>query len=183
MPLTRLVTVHWGALGVADAGATQATGRLLKLLRDALAVRGLPCAFAWVRENDAGNGMKGAHVHILLHIPPAAGPAFLRRLPSWARLAAGGRLERRTGRIIGPAYVRGAVNTRRIGGTLAARSDVHAANLAGTLAYVLKGVDDDAAAVLGITQREAGGLVQGKRVGWSENIGAAARRNATQRLA
>lgn len=175
LPLNRLVTVHWGAMGLSDAEAGAALGRLLKLWREALAARGLPFACAWVRENDDGDGSKGSHVHILAHVPAAAGPGFMRRLRAWVRLAAGGRQHRRRGRIDGPAYARGAVNTRRIGGRLAVPQDVHDANLAEVLGYLLKGADKQTADNLGLVRLEPGGRVTGKRCGWSENVGAKAR--------
>jgi hypothetical protein len=98
------------------------------------------------------------------------------RLRAWVRLAAGGCYNRRTGRIAGPAYGAGAVNTRRIGGRVTVAQAVHDANLAEALAYMLKGADDATAAALGLSRREPGGRVIGKRCGWSENIGAKARR-------
>ncbi|MFN3371036.1 MAG: hypothetical protein ACK4Z0_05865 [Sphingomonadaceae bacterium] len=182
LPMNRLVTVHWGALGLSDSDAGAATGRLLKLMRDALADRGLPFAHAWVRENDGGDGSKGSHVHILAHVPPAARRGFLRRLRAWARLAAGGRYNRRSGHIEGSPYAAGAVLTRRIGGRLAVEPGVRRANLAKVLAYVLKGVDEQAADILGLEQRAPGGCVIGKRCGWSENVGARARQGGEPRV-
>ena len=44
--------------------------------------------------------------------------------------------------------------------------------------YLLKGAEPDAAQVLGLSKIEAGGRVIGKRCGWSENIGDAARARA-----
>ena len=177
MPMTRLITVHWGALGLSDAKAATATGRLLKLIRDALAAKGQPFAHAWVRENDDGDASKGSHVHILAHVPLAAGRGFLRRLRAWARLAAGGRYNRRSGRIEGPAYVAGAVDTRRIGGKLAVAPGVHHVNLAEALGYVLKGANKQTADIMRLERLEPGGRVTGKRCGWSENVGAKARRS------
>ncbi len=175
LPINRMTTPHWGAMGVPDAEAGAALGRLLKLIRDALAAMGLPFAFAWVRENDDGDGSKGSHAHILMHIPAAAGRGFLKRLPAWVRLAAGGRFNRRTRRVVGPAYVKGAVLTRRIGGKLAVAPGVYRVNLALAVDYLLKGADDATAAALALELREPGGRVIGKRCGWSENIGAKAR--------
>lgn len=175
LPMNRLVTVHWGALGLTDAEAAKATGRLLKLLREALAERGLPFACAWVRENDDGDGSKGSHVHVLAHVP-AAGAATLRRLRAWARLAAGGRFNKRTGRIEGPAYVADAVDTRRIGGRLSVGRELHAVNQAMVLAYLLKGTNKQTAEKLKLERLEPGGRVIGKRAGWSENVGVKARR-------
>jgi hypothetical protein len=176
LPLNRLVTLHWGAMGLSDADAGRAVAHVLKLWREALAARDLPFAFAWVRENDDGDGAKGSHVHILAHVPGAAGPGFMRRLRAWVRIAAGGRYNRRSGRIEGPAYAAGAVDTGRIGGRVTVAPAVHEANLAEALGYLLKGADDATAAALGLSRREPGGLVTGKRCGWSENVGAKARR-------
>jgi hypothetical protein len=175
LPLNRLVTLHWGAMGLSDAEAGRAVGRVLKLWREALVERGLPFACVWVRENDDGDASKGSHVHILAHVPGAAGRGFLRRLRAWVRLAAGGRYNRRCGRIEGPAYVSSAVDTGRIGGRVAVSPGVHAVNLAGALGYLLKGADDATAAALGLSRLEPGGRVIGKRCGWTENVGTAAR--------
>jgi hypothetical protein len=114
LPFNRLVTVHWGAMRLSDAEALAATGKLLKLWREALAARGLPFACVWIRENDDGDGSKGPHVHILAHVPAAARSGFLRRLRAWARLAAGGRYNRRSGSVEGPAYAKGAVASRDV---------------------------------------------------------------------
>ena len=148
---------------------------MLKLWREALAERGLPFACVWTRENDDGDASKGSHVHILAHVPATAGPGFLRRLRAWARLAAGGRYHRRSGRITGPVYAAGAVNTRRIGGRVAAARAVHEVNLAEALGYLLKGADKQAADNLKLARLEPGGRVTGKRCGWSENVGPKAR--------
>jgi hypothetical protein len=102
----------------------------------------------------------------------------MRRFRAWVRLAAGGCYNRRTGRIAGPAYGAGAVNTRRIGGRVTVAQAVHDANLAEALGYVLKGADKQTADNLGLVRLEPGGRVTGKRCGWSENVGAAARRLA-----
>ncbi len=162
-------------MGLSDAEAGRAVGRVLKLWREALAERGLPFACVWVRENDDGDASKGSHVHILAHVPAMAGPGFMRRLRAWVRLAAGGRYHRRSGRIVGAAYAAGAVHTARIGGRVAVAPGVHEANLAEALGYLLKGADKQTAEILGLAQLEPGGRVTDKRCGWSENVGAKAR--------
>jgi len=180
LPMNRLVTLHWGAMGLSDAEAGRAVAHVLKLWREALAERGLPFACVWTRENDDGDASKGSHVHILAHVPATAGRGFLRRLRVWVRLAAGGRYHRRTGRIEGWGYMVGAVNTRRIGGRMAVSRDVHAVNLAEALGYLLKGADKITADNLGLARLEPGGRVTGKRCGWSENVGAKARWRGTK---
>ena len=176
LPFNRLVTLHWGAMGLSDAEAGRAIGRVLKLWREALAERGLRFAFVWVRENDDGDASKGSHVHILAHVPTTAGRGFMRRMRAWVRLAAGARYNRRSGRIEGRAYVAGAVNTRRIGGRVAVARAVHEVNLVEALGYLLKCADNATAAALSLSRREPGGRVTGKRCGTSQNIGAKARK-------
>jgi hypothetical protein len=175
LPLNRLVTLHWGVMGLSDAEAGRAIGCVLKLWREALAEMGFPFACVWTRENDDGDASKGSHVHILAHVPATAGPGFMRRLRAWVRLAAGGRYQRRSGRIIGPAYAAGAVHTARIGGLVMVAPGVHEVNLAEALGYLLKGADKKTANNLGLVRLEPGGRVTGKRCGWSENVGAKAR--------
>ena len=41
VPLNRMTTVHWGALGIADAEAAKATRRLIKLASDWCATKGV----------------------------------------------------------------------------------------------------------------------------------------------
>jgi hypothetical protein len=45
VPFNRLVTLHWGAMGLSDAEAGRAIGRVLKLWREAL---------AWFGEHEDG---------------------------------------------------------------------------------------------------------------------------------
>lgn len=156
--LNRHITVHWEAAGVRDALAAAATTAFLKYLREWL---GGATAYVWARENGDG---KGSHVHILAHIPAGR------------RLA--GALSRRWLERIGKQpYRRGTIRTVLVRGSGEPDGLVYAANLQAVLAYVLKGIDPDAAAVLGISP-EPGGQVVGKRCGTSRNIGAKARRGA-----
>ena len=157
-PLNRHITVHWEAAGVPDAVAATATTAFLKYLREWL--HGAT-AYTWARESGEG---KGSHVHILMHIPSG-------------RRWTGARSRRWLERIARRPYRVGTIRTVRIRGSGEPDGAVYSANLHAVLAYVLKGVDTEAAAVLGIEQ-EAGGLIVGKRCGTSRNIGAKARRGA-----
>lgn len=156
LPFNRFSTVHWEAAGVTD-GLT-ATGRLLKLMGDWLRSRGRQAAFVWVREDGHG---KGAHVHILLHLPPDLIDAFNRRQRGW--LAA-----------CGTRWRKGVLKTRSIGRTyqqaLGGGLD-YLANLAETVDYVLKGADHRTRERFGIRRCEDGGAVVGKRCGVSQNLG------------
>lgn len=156
LPFNRFTTVHWESAGVADG--LKATGRLLKLMGDWLRSRGRQAAFVWVREDGPG---KGAHVHILLHLPPDLIDAFNRRQRGW--LAA-----------CGAQWRGGVLRTRSIGRTYRqalGRGQDYVANLAETVDYVLKGADHRARERFGIRRREDGGAVVGKRCGVSQNLG------------
>ena len=74
-PFNRFITVHWTALGVPDAKAARATGRLIKLASDWCSTKRVKMTWAWVRENDFGDRSKGSHVHMLLHCPNPPGPS------------------------------------------------------------------------------------------------------------
>ncbi len=165
LPLNRHMTIHWSKMGVSDAKAAAAITAFLKLARDHLAYRGQPFASAWVRENDDGDGSKGSHVHILMHVAPDAVPHFA----LWRRW-----LES----VSGNGYRTGALLTKRIGGRLRTATslpEVYQPNLDRLLRYVLKGTAPATAQRLGLARSSAGGRIVGKRVGWSQNLGAKAR--------
>jgi hypothetical protein len=164
LPFNRHVTVHWNALGVSDANAAEATGRLVKLAKDWLRTKGHQFACAWVRENDSGDGSKGSHVHLLCHCPDGLPIGCMWR--RWLR------------KITGKPYRLGGVHTSRIGGTLNCHRNspaTYAANLDVVLAYVVKGVSPADAITLCLPRQEGGGAIIGKRAGWSQNIGAKSR--------
>lgn len=166
LPLNRHLTVHWARAGIDDAGAAAATGAFLKRARQLFQKRGEPFAYVWVRENDGGDASKGSHAHLLLHVPPRMARRFTRLQRRWLR------------QVTGQPYRTDALHTSRIGRNLNAAEtmpDTYRANLANVIAYVLKGAEPVTAQVLGLSKIEAGGRVIGKRAGWSENIGAAAR--------
>jgi hypothetical protein len=147
----RLLTVHWEALGLTDSQAARASGDLRKLLSDWLRTRGVEPAWAWVRENDAGDGSKGSHLHLLLHCPSSVPIGRMWR--RWLR------------KITGRPYRRGGVHTSRIGGTLNSYDTAPAhylANLDKVLAYICKGVSPADAATLGIDHASCGTII-GKR--------------------
>ena len=177
-PLNRHVTWHLEKSGVAPDDGAKAIGRFLKLHRQFLASRGQPFACLWVREDDDGDRSKGAHVHILMHVPSAAAPFVTRRQRRWVRKATG------------KPYRVGSLHTSRIGGkvrTAETLPGLYRHNLAAVLAYVLKGAEPGAndtlrecenplVASLALSRHSEGGRVIGKRCGWTENIGAAVRK-------
>jgi hypothetical protein len=165
--LNRFVTIHWESGRVTDDLA--ATARWLKLTGDWIRSRGGQVAFIWVRETGPD---KGAHVHILMHVPPDLADGFDRRQRGWQQACGA----------LWKAKVR---YSRPIGRNLLHYSSgwidgqAYEVNLAETLDYVLKGADDAAHQSLGIRRKEPGGEVVGKRCGVSQNIGPEARRRSS----
>ena len=160
----RFATIHWAAGGVTDDLA--ATARWLKLAGDWVRSCGGQFAYIWVRETGPD---KGAHVHMMLHLPPDLAAGFDRRQRGWqtasgARWKARIRYSRPIGRNL-RHYAMGEIDGQS-----------YEANLAETLDYVLKGADDAARSLLGIVRSEPGGVIVGKRCGVSQNIGPEARR-------
>lgn len=160
LPLNRHWTIHWGRLGLLDSEACTATGALLTLVRDWLRKQGLPFAYVWVRENDAGDPDKGSHVHILLH---------LSEYVVWSGWRTRRWIERATGR----AYRTGASCTKVIGRsrkTAYAATEAFLVNLGAVAAYVAKGASIDAVEALGRDWSQPGGRIIGKRWGRSQNL-------------
>lgn len=172
-PFTRMVTVHWEALGITDAQAADATGRLVKLAMDWTRRRGSALQWAWVRETGPG---KGSHVHMLIACP--------RHLPigrmwrRWLKSITGRPYPRRPKGVRRAKHKHKPIDTRRIGGTLAvAQGDPveYLKHLSKVVAYVCKGVSPADAAALGLLRLEDGGRVTGKRSAVCQQLLAASR--------
>lgn len=163
LPLTRMITIHWEAAGVALDHMATATGKYLDLLTKALRRWGSATAWLWVHEAGAG---KGGHCHMLIHVPESLVAKVSRFQKKWLR------------RITNRPYRKGVIKSKPIGGLLGLETrnpDLHAANLETVVEYLLKGADDDAIAKFGLRRIEAGGQIVGKRCGTSQNIGPKAR--------
>jgi hypothetical protein len=161
-----MYSIHWQSAGVAPGGVIAATGRFLDLMTKALARHGTATTWLWVQENGPG---KGAHVHVLAHVPAPLAKIIARLQIGWLR------------RITGNAYRSRVIHSDPIGGRLGVEIGNpahHAANLATALSYVLKGADDGAAAMFDLTRSNEGGRCIGKRCGVSQNIGPTARAKA-----
>lgn len=159
LPFNRFVTIHFERAGLTDAEAVAALGSILKLATDWMRSRGNMIAHAWVRENDAGDGSKGSHVHILCHCPDTL--PIGRMWQRWLRKATG------------TPYRARSIKSERIGGTLnchAASPAVYRENLDRVLAYIVKGVSPVDATALGLHRQADGGQIIGKRAGVSQNV-------------
>lgn len=166
LPLNRMITVHWESGGINPARMVKATGRFLDLLTRWLARRGTRTAWVVVHENGSG---RGAHAHILVHVPPSLVRALAGRQRAWLR------------RICWRPYRDGVIHSRPVGGLLGAEQSnqpAFAANLAEALSYLTKGAMPSAAALCGLHRLDGGGPVIGRRCGTSQNIGAKARKEA-----
>lgn len=164
LPFNRFVTIHFERAGLADKDAAAAIGKLMKLATDWIRRQGRIFTYAWVRENDAGDGSKGSHVHILCHCPDTI--PIGRMWQRWLR------------NVTGRPYRAKAIKSKRIGGTLNAHATtpaVYLQNLDRVLAYICKGVSKVDTGKLGLPRHQAGGSIIGKRAGWSQNVGAKSR--------
>lgn len=152
LPLNRMVTVDFTELGVAD--------RASRLFRQLLAQRFAPWlrrsapvraksapTYVWALESTAGT----TAAHWLVHIPSGATRAFVAKLATWLEALAGNRPQERT------------IQVKRV------------YNLVGARHYVLKGINPAWASHLGVRPSDQG-IVNGKRSGFSRNLGPAARK-------
>lgn len=164
LPFNRFVTIHFERAGLTDAEVIVALGSILKLAADWMRSRGAVIAHAWVRENDAGDGSKGSHVHILCHCPDTL--PIGRMWQRWLR------------KVTGNPYRTRSIKSERIGGTLnchATSPALYSDNLDRVLAYIVKGVSPTDAAALGLPRQADGGQIIGKRAGVSQNVRAKSR--------
>jgi hypothetical protein len=154
LPLNRMITIHWQSAGVALPVMAWATGRFTDLLSKALARHGSQTAWVWTHENGVG---KGAHCHLVVHVPPSLVGVITGLQKGWLR------------RITGKPYKKRVIFSRPIGARLGVETlnpEVHALNRDTALSYILKGVAE---------ADGGGGRIVGKRCATSQNIGASAR--------
>ena len=153
-------TVHYENAGIAETGAAAFIRKLLKLAGDYARRHKARLAAVWSREGGKG---KGGHVHIILHLP--ADLPLVGKTRRWVRLA-GGKCRR------------GVSVVRSIAGSLKAAEHGGAHyqhNAAIVRHYALKGASKEAGEALGLDGYGIGGLIVGKRCGWTQNIGKSAR--------
>lgn len=160
LPFNRHWTVHYQQAGIAEHDATRFIGRLLKLAGDYARRNNGTFTAMWARENGEG---KGGHVHILMHL--RADLSLVGRTRRWVRLAGG-------------KCVRGVSYVRAVAGRLLAADnggDHYRHNAERVRTYLLKGAVRSAGEALGLATFGQAGAIVGKRCGWTQNIGRAAR--------
>lgn len=157
LPFNRYITILWQRAGVDAANNATVTGAFIKRAADWLHHHGGRLAWAWVQESSRKNG---AHVHILLHVPPALDPLF-RVMPSrWVKAI-----------LPGPCPP-GTVETQRVRGaqSVAIMPALYRANLDRKLDYMLKAAWPAVGALLGLARHGEASIVTGKRLGvWQRN--------------
>lgn len=153
--------VHYGNAGISERDGARFVSRLLSMINKQARREGGAMTAIWVRERASD---KGEHVHILLHLP--AGMRLHGRTRRWIE-AAGGICGTGVGRV------------RIIGGRLPKIGEFtgghYAVNAANVARYLLKSASDETGQRIGLSRSGRGGRIVGKRCGWTQNIGKAAR--------
>jgi hypothetical protein len=152
-PLNLFVTLHYDKLGIADERAYEATKSLIKSGRDFMRNNGgLPFRYVWVRENDYGDGSKGCHIHILLHLPNELSSKWNKAMRGYKT-----KLQEQFGCM--GKRTKGALKSRAIASHLNSyliSPELYQRNLEKAVGYITKG-----------EEAGKGGIVIGKRTGWS----------------
>lgn len=152
LPFNRYITILWERAGTHSTLNARITGAFIKRAADWLRPYGYRLAWAWVQENSVRNG---AHVHMLLHVPPELDPLFRVMPLRWVKLALPG------------SYKRGTIETQRIAGAnaLPVSTVFYRANRDRKVGYMLKGCTATVGASLGLSRRGEASFITGKRLG------------------
>jgi len=154
-PLNRHLIISWW---VADTpGRTlDAQREVLQLASKWLQYRGITPAYVWAIEN--GPKLR-QHSHILIHVPDEHKTQFRKMVNRWVK------------RVGGSPHNEGAIHIPR-----KKSYQTYDQMIRTLLRYILKGLDLQAAELLGISpDYEGAGAVTGKRCGTSQSIGPKAR--------
>jgi hypothetical protein len=136
-PFNRWLTIHWQKGGIDARDCCTATGDFIKHVRDWARRQGYVLPWAWVQEWGTGYG---AHIHMLLHVPPELDALFAPLPQRWVK------------HILPGAYVTGVVDTDRIRGarSVCSAPELYWANLDTKLHYMLKAAQPELEAKLGM---------------------------------
>lgn len=135
-PFNRFITLLWERGGIDGRENAKATGRFIKLASDWARQHGFRLKWAWVQEWGSFNG---AHVHILLHVPPMFGPIFRNMPLRWVK------------RLLPAAYVSGVVECQKL--VYTTNTFAHEAEVQGKVHYMLKCTPPELESKLGMTGR------------------------------
>lgn len=164
LPFNRMLTIHWEKLGVEPSNCFAVLSAFNNLARNWARKRGYSICCLWIRESDFGDGSKGEHVHILLHLPEPILRDFVQSMTRrWVLKVTGGK------------YVKGAIKFDTIGQRASDYRNapaIYRANLSKlVIGYLLKGASKEAARKLSLPRWGDGGRIVGKRWGRSQNWG------------
>lgn len=159
LPFNRYITIMFARCGIDPAANGNAAGAFIKLAADWLRPFGYPLAWAWVQESSLKNG---AHVHMVLHVPPALDSLFHPMPTRWTKAVITGR------------YEQGTVETQRIRGARSIADDPadYRDSTTRKLHYMLKAAPLPVAKQFGLKWHSRPCLVIGKRLGvWQRRKG------------
>lgn len=150
-PFNRFITIAWQNGGFPAQRCVRATGHFIRLVRDWARRHGYRLVWAWTQES---SHKRGAHVHVLLHVPNRLVSQFRRMPLAWVK------------RVLG-RYESGVLNTQRIRGssTGGPMSATYRENLDRKIRYMLKASSEATASQFGLGRCNEGCLVFGKRAG------------------
>ena len=173
--------VHYGKAGVQPRDGMRFVSKLLNLVSKQARRAGGEMTALWVRERASDYG---EHLHVLLHLPEDM--RLHGRTRRWIEAA----LTHTEGvfrhhyapahpRTRGSGWLKGVSRVRIIAGRLPKiegnRQFAHRENAANVVRYLLKGASAETGVSLKLTRAGRGGKIIGKRCGWSQNLGIAAR--------
>lgn len=168
-PMTRYITLGWGAAAIFPHECLELTGSFIKRAREWMSDRGYRMPWVWVQESGE---RYGAHAHVLLHVPTELDPLFRPMPVRWAK------------GLLGELYVPKIVQSQALLYRRSAYSnpEPYLGVLMGKLHYMLKCAPTDLEAQLGLANCGQPGIswgqscpVYGKRAGvwqgWQKQVG------------
>ncbi len=120
-PFNRFITLLWECGGIDGRDNVKVTGQFIKLASDWARRHGYKLKWAWVQEWGSFNG---AHVHILLHVPPNLDPIFRPMPLRWTK------------RLLPAEYISGVIECQKLG--FANNAPAREADIMGKIHYMLK---------------------------------------------
>lgn len=139
-PFNRFITLLWERSAIDARHNHETTGRFMKLASDWARRHGYRLVWAWVQEYGSKTG---AHVHLVLYVPPELDPLFKVMPTKWAKLCLAGR------------YVSGTVESQKIqfAHISGDNPEAYEAALMGKVHYMLKCAPAALEGKLGMTGR------------------------------
>jgi hypothetical protein len=135
-PFNRFITLLWERGGIDGRDNAKTTGQFIKLVSDWARRHGYKLKWAWVQE---WGSINGAHVHILLHVPPCLDPIFRPMPLRWTK------------QILPAAYIGGVLDCQKLG--FKSNTPAREEEVIGKVHYMLKCAPAALESKLGMTGR------------------------------